>query len=77
MDGFPCGRAYFQSVSPLVTPTRPDEVDAPKAVRVPKTSITCFAALNGTVDQVTLIGIHAADLSAANFVFANADFALV
>ncbi|MDE4591032.1 hypothetical protein LOF17_25465 [Sinorhizobium meliloti] len=33
--------------------------------------------LNGTVDQVTLIGIHAADLSAANFVFANADFALV
>lgn len=33
--------------------------------------------LNGTVDQVTLIGVQTADLSAHNFVFANADLAFV
>ncbi|WEX78872.1 calcium-binding protein [Sinorhizobium numidicum] len=33
--------------------------------------------LNGTVDQVTLLRVQTADLSAANFVFSNADLEIV
>ena len=33
--------------------------------------------LNGTVDQVTLLGVQTAQLSAADFVFTSADLAVV